>query len=62
MARPRSAAGGRPHVVSVRFSDAEAAEMDRRKGSLTRGEWLRFLALKAAKDGVAMPEVPEFRR
>lgn len=36
--------------------------MDRRRGSLTRGEWLRYLALKASKEGVAMPEVPDFKR
>lgn len=62
MARPRGTAGGRPVVVCARFSTAEAEDMDRRRGSLTRTEWLRFLAAKARREGFEMPEVPEFRR
>lgn len=61
MPRPRSAPGGRPVVVAVRLSTAEAADLDKRRGSLSRGEWLRYLLLLARKQGTQMPEVPEIR-
>ena len=53
-------AGGRNVVVASRFSEAEAADMDRRRGSLTRAEWLRYLAAYARKHDARMPEVPDF--
>lgn len=52
MPRPQSAPGGRPNVVPVRFSDAELAEIDLRRGPLTRSEWLRFLHVRSVKQGV----------
>lgn len=62
MGRMKSTAGGRPHVVAVRLSDAELADLDARRGSLDRSAWLRYLALKARKEGFSMPEVPPLRR
>ena len=44
------------------MSDAEAADLDARRGSLSRTEWFRFVLLQARKAGTRMPEVPEFRR
>jgi hypothetical protein len=35
--------------VATRFSAAEVADMDRRRGPLTRAEWLRYLAQMARK-------------
>lgn len=49
MGRTPSAAGGRPVVVCVRLTKAEAADLDARKGSLDRGAWLRWLLLEARK-------------
>lgn len=62
MGRPRSTAGGRPVVVPVRLSNAEAADLDSARGSLTRSEYLRFVLLRAKKAGWSMPEVPQFHR
>ena len=46
-------------VVASRFSQAEADDMDARRGSLTRAEWIRFLALKARKEDIRLPELPD---
>lgn len=46
--RPRTGVM-RPHVVATRFNDAEIAQLDRMRGSLTRAEWLRWLQLQAVK-------------
>jgi hypothetical protein len=62
MGRPKSTAGGRPVVVPVRLSLAEAEDLDARRGSLTRSEFLRFVLLRTKKEGVAMPPLPDFRR
>ena len=58
MARPRSTAGGRPVVVAARLSVEEAADLDRRRGSLSRAEWLRWLLLRAKKEGVSLESTP----
>jgi hypothetical protein len=42
----------RPNVVCVRLTDAEAAELDAIKGSLDRSAFLRWLLLRARKEGV----------
>lgn len=49
MGRPRSTAGGRPVAVSTKLSEAEAADMDERRGPLSRAEYLRWLLLQARK-------------
>lgn len=36
-------------VVAVRVTEAEAAQIDRRRGSLTRSAWLRLLLLQRTK-------------
>lgn len=43
MARPQQVAGGRPNVVAVRLSDKELEALEEMKGSLLKGEYLRFL-------------------
>lgn len=43
MPRPRSAPGGRPHVVAVRLSGEENELLDRYRGSVDRGAFLRWL-------------------
>lgn len=50
MARPPGVKGGRPIVVGVRLSEAEAADLDKMRGSLNRAEWVRWLVLKARKE------------
>lgn len=47
--RPQSRPGGRPNIVSIRLSDAEAAEVDAERGVLTRGEWFRLLMVRDRK-------------
>lgn len=49
MGRRASVAGGRPVVVAVRLSEAEARALDGIRGSLSRSEWLRWLLLRAQK-------------
>lgn len=44
MARPPSTPGGRPHQITVRFSDAELANIDAARGGLKRPTYLRHLA------------------
>lgn len=39
--------GGRPIVVGVRLTAAEAAELDRLRGVMDRGTYLRWLIIKA---------------
>lgn len=43
MARPQSVAGGRPHVVTIRLSEAEMRKMNALKGSLKAAEFFRLL-------------------
>lgn len=56
--RPASRPGGRPNVVSIRLSDAEAAHVDAARGHLTRGEWFRMLLVrdKRALEAEKTPE------
>lgn len=47
-------------MVGVRISTQEAADMDVRKGSLSRTEWLRYLMLRARKENVSVaPQPPQ---
>lgn len=48
MGRPKSA-DPRNVVVAVRLTQAEAAQIDLARQSLTRGEWLRWLLLQYRK-------------
>lgn len=48
VARPRSA-NPRIEVVTVRLTAAEAAQVDRGRGRLTRAEWVRWLLLQDRK-------------
>lgn len=57
MGRPRSTAGGRPVPISARFSVEEAQDIDERRGSLSRSEWIRWLVARARREGVRMQEV-----
>lgn len=50
MARAPSVAGVRVEVICSRFTAAEAADIDRLRGSLSRAEWVRWLVLKARKE------------
>lgn len=52
MARPRGTAGGRPVVVGVRLSNEEAADLDSRRGALSRTEFLRWWLLQARKQNI----------
>jgi hypothetical protein len=45
-------------VVHTRLSVAEAADMDERRGSLTRADWLRFLNARARKQDVRFGAIP----
>lgn len=47
----------RTHCVSVRLSPAELEQLDARRGSMQRGEWLRVAALD-----VLPPVIPELNR
>lgn len=44
----------RHHCVSVRLNDEELAQLDRQRGAMARGEWLRCAALDKLP-----PVVPE---
>lgn len=59
MGRRASTAGGRPVVVASRFSQAEADDMDARRGALTRAEWLRWLQARARREDIRLPDLPE---
>ena len=41
--------GGRPVVVAVRLSEAEAAQIDAARGRFTRSAWLRMMLLDYRK-------------
>lgn len=56
MARPPSSAGGRPVVVAVRLTNQEAQDLDRRRGALTRGEWIRWLLTRARNSDVRLED------
>jgi len=45
--RPKSDDEARVHGVSCRLTHDELAELDRRRGKVRRGEWLRLSALSA---------------
>lgn len=45
--RPKSDDEARVHGVSCRLTHDELAELDRRRGKVRRGEWLRLAALSA---------------
>lgn len=49
-------------VVASRVTAAEAAEMDRRRGSLSRADWLRFLHVQAVKSDVKFAEQVRIKR
>lgn len=49
MGRPRSVAGLRSVVTATRFSEAEMGRIDAVRGSLSRAEWLRWIALRALR-------------
>lgn len=48
MPRPPAVTGGRPNQITVRLSDSELAELDRRRQSLNRPDYLRRMALDVA--------------
>ena len=43
--KPKSAVDKRQHLVACRLTDAEQAQLERGRGALSAGEWLRTLAL-----------------
>lgn len=49
MGRTSEVAGGRPNVLTVRLSNQEVATLDRLRGSLSRGAYLRVLVIAASK-------------
>lgn len=51
MGRTVSVPGGRPLQVLVRLSVAEKAELDRQRGSLDPGAYVRWLLLVERKAG-----------
>ena len=55
MGRTRQTPGGRPVVVAVRLSNEEAADMDARRGEMDRSAFLRWLLLRARKEGLNVP-------
>jgi len=55
MGRSRQTPGGRPVVVAVRLSNEEAADMDARRGEMDRSAFLRWLLLRARKEGLSVP-------
>ena len=54
--RPKSAPDRRQHLVACRLTDAEQAQLERGRGALSPGEWLRTLAL-ARRLPRAIPEI-----
>lgn len=44
--KPIADAERRKHAVTCRLTDAEAEHIDRLRGGMSRGEWLRLAALK----------------
>ena len=53
--KPKSAPDKRQHLVACRLTDAEQAQLERGRGALSAGEWLRTLAL-ARRLPRAIPE------
>lgn len=49
MARPRQVAEVRDVVVATRVTEEEARKIDLLRGPLSRGEWLRWQAIRALK-------------
>lgn len=45
--------------MASRFSQAEADDMDARRGALTRAEWLRWLQARARREDIRLPDLPE---
>ena len=54
--KPKSAPDKRQHLVACRLTDAEQAQLERERGALSAGEWLRTLAL-ARRLPRAIPEI-----
>ena len=54
--KPKSAPDKRQHLVACRLTDAEQAQLERGRGELSAGEWLRTLAL-ARRLPRAIPEI-----
>lgn len=54
--KPKSAPDKRQHLVACRLTDAEQAQLERGRGALSAGEWLRTLAL-ARRLPRAIPEI-----
>jgi hypothetical protein len=50
VARPTKVAGGRPDVICSRFSKDESEKIDAVRRSLTRGEWVRMIVLRALQE------------
>lgn len=42
---PKAAADQRRHAVSCRLTDAELSRLDKLRGEVSRGEWLRLAAM-----------------
>lgn len=53
--KPKPLHEQRRHAVSCRLTDAELATVDRRRGAVSRGEWLRRAAL--SKPPRVVPEI-----
>jgi hypothetical protein len=51
----------RPVIVHTRLTEEEAADLDSRRGSLNRAEWLRFLNARARKQGLRFGDIPPVR-
>lgn len=51
MARPPAVTGGRPNQITVRLSDTELTELDKRRGSLDRPTYIRQAALTTTVPG-----------
>lgn len=43
----------RPVVVATRLNELEVLDLDRRRGPLTRADFLRWLLLRARREGVS---------
>jgi hypothetical protein len=54
--KAKSAPDKRQHLVACRLTDAEQAQLERGRGALSAGEWLRTLAL-ARRLPRAIPEI-----
>lgn len=48
-----------PIVVAVRLTVEEAEDLDQRRGSLSRTQWLRWLQLEARKRDTRFGGLPE---